>query len=98
MVTLNEALLMLTALNCSVISITLGTFQRKGAKHNRLMGLFSLILIIASGSIVILILTGQYKSINPPEAVLIMAFAVVVVLAGGNVGQIFRYRNPHKVE
>ena len=89
---------MLTALSCSVISITLGTFQRKGAKHNRLMGFFSLILIIASGSIVILILTGQYTSVNPPETVLIMAFAVVVVLAGGNVGRIFRYQNPHKVE
>lgn len=98
MVTLNEVLLMLTALSCSVISITLGTFQRKGARHNRLMGFFSLILIISSGSIVILILTGQYTSVNPPEAVLIMAFAVVVVLAGGNVGRIFRYQNPHKAE
>lgn len=98
MVTLNEFLLMITVLSCSVISITLGTFQRKGAKHNRLMSFFSLILIIASGSIVIFILTGQYTSVNPPEAVLITALAVVVVLAGGNVGRIFRYQNPHKSE
>lgn len=98
MVTLNEFLLMLTVLSCSVISITLGTFQRKGTKHNRLMGFFSLILIVASGSIVIFILTGHYTSVNPPEAVLIMAFAVVVVLAGGNVGRIFRYHNPDKTD
>lgn len=98
MVTLNEALLMLTAFSCSVISITLGTYQRKGVKHSIFAKIFTLILIVASGSIVILILTGHYKTVSPPEAVLIMAFAAVVVLAGGNISKIFRYHNPHKTE
>lgn len=98
MVTLNEALLLLTAMGCSAISITLGTHQRKGAKHSLITKILTLILIVASGSVVILILAGYYKTVNPPEAILIVAFAVVVVLAGGDISKIFRYHNPHKTE
>jgi hypothetical protein len=98
MVTLNEVLLMLYILSCLTIAITLGTFQRRGLHYHPLARLISLILIVSSGTIAILIMTGHYRTVGLPDTVVFVAFAAVVVLSGGNVMKIFRYSNPNKVE
>lgn len=90
MVTLNEFLLIVNAIACAVSATTLGTFQRKGAKHKFVGGLLALVLIIACGSVTILILTGQYTAANPSETVINVMLCIFVVSARGNVMRVFK--------
>lgn len=94
MVTLNEFLLIVNAIACAVSATTLGTFQRKGSKHKFIGGLLALVLIIACGSVTILILTGQYTTANPSETVINVMLCVFIVAARGNVMRIFRSDAP----
>lgn len=89
MVTLNEFLLIVNAIACAVSATTLGTFQRKGAKHKFLGGVLALVLIIACGSVTILILTGHYTTANPPETVINVMLCIFIVSARGNVMRVF---------
>lgn len=90
MVTLNEFLLIVNAIACAIGATTLGTFQRKGAKHKFVGGLLALVLIIACGSVTILILTGQYTTANPAETVINVMLCIFVVSARGNVMRVFK--------
>lgn len=90
MVTLNELLLILNALACAVIATSLGTFQRRGAKHKMLGAVFALVLMIACGSITILIVTGRYVTANPAETVINIILCIAVIQARGNAMRIFK--------
>lgn len=90
MVTLNDLLLMINALSCAVTAAVLGTYQRNGAPHKRLAACYALVLIIACGSVTILIATGYCAVANPAETVINLALCVAVINARGNVMKIFR--------
>ncbi|MFQ1038327.1 phage holin family protein [Citrobacter koseri] len=90
MVTLNEFLLMVNAVACIVIATSLGTYQRKGAAHKILGALFALVLMIACGSIAILIICGRYSVANPAETIINVVLCVAVVQARGNAMRIFK--------
>ncbi|WP_449567079.1 phage holin family protein [Lelliottia nimipressuralis] len=95
MVTLNEFFLLVNAIACAISATTLGTFQRpKGAKHNIVGGLLALVLIIACGSVTILILTGQYTTAHPAETVINVVLCIFVVSARGNVMRVFKSAAP----
>lgn len=90
MVTPNELLLIVNAVACALVAIVLGTFQRRGAKHNYFGALLALILIISCGSITILIICGFYKEANPFETVINVSLSIAVLQAKGNVMRIFK--------
>ena len=90
MVTLNEFLLIANAIACAISASVLGTFQRpKGAKHKFIGGVLAMVLIIACGSVTILILTGQYTHANFSETVINVMLCIFVVSARGNVMRVF---------
>lgn len=91
MVTLNEFLLIVNAVVCTISAFTLGTFQRRGARHNLAGALLALVLIIACGTITIMILTGHYKVADPAETIVNVVLCIAVVQARGNAMKIFRF-------
>ncbi|WP_213322365.1 phage holin family protein [Klebsiella aerogenes] len=92
MVTPNDILLLLSAVSCALTAITLGTFQRNGATHKRLPAFFAWLLIVACGSVTILIMTGHYTVANPAETAIDVALCIAVISARGNVMRIFKPR------
>lgn len=90
MITLNDVFLILNAMSCAVIAICLGTYQRKGATHRPLAALFAFLLIVACGSVTILIMTGHYSVANLPETAINVSLCIAVVAARGNVMKIIR--------
>ena len=92
MVTLNEFLLIVNAMACTISAITLGTFQRGSAKHYLPGAILALVLIVACGTIAILIITGRYSYADPAETVVNVVLCIAVVQARGNAMKIFSPR------
>lgn len=90
MVTINEFLLLVNAISCAGIAAVLGTYQRRGARHRPLAAFFAWLLIVASGSVTILTLTGNYPVANPAETAINVALLIAVISARGNVMRLFR--------
>lgn len=90
MVTLNEFLLVINAASCAISAITLGTFQRHGARYNFFGALLALVLIIACGTISILITVGFYTYADPAETVVNVVLCIAVVQARGNAMKILK--------
>jgi len=83
----------LNALACFISAAMLGTYQRKGAKHRLSAGLMAFILIVACGSVTILIATGNYKYGYIPEAVINVMLCISLISSRGNVMKIFKRDN-----
>lgn len=81
---------MLNALACFISATMLGTYQRNGAKHRFSAGVMAFILIVACGSVTILIATGNYKYGYIPEAVINVMLCISLISSRGNVMKIFR--------
>lgn len=90
MVTLNEFLLIVNAVACTVSAITLGTFQRRGARYNFFGALLALVLIVACGTIAIMIIAGKYTWADPAETIVNVVLCIAVVQARGNAMKIFK--------
>lgn len=86
----NAGLLWVNAIACAISAGMLGTFQRRGAKHKVIGGLMALVLIVACGSVTILIATGWYKTANPAETVINVMLCISLIYSRGNVMKIFR--------
>ena len=75
---------------CGLAAIRLMNYQRKGAQYKFLPSLMAWLLIVAFGSVPLRILTGSYPHPDPSEVAINVAGFFLVMLAGGNVTQIFR--------
>lgn len=94
MITLNDVLLLIDALSCAVIATCLGTYQRNGAAHRPLAALFAFFLIVACGSVTILIMTGVYTVANPAETAINVALCISVLSARGNIMRVISRGKP----
>ncbi|KJM83989.1 hypothetical protein SS33_24835 [Enterobacter kobei] len=68
----------------------LGTYQRKGAKHRIVGGIMAQVLLVACGSVTILIVTGRYTQANLSETIINVMLCISLIYSHGNVMKIFR--------
>lgn len=89
----NTGILWTDAIACAISATMLGTYQRKGAKHRIFGGFMALVLLVACGSVTILIATGRYIQANPAETVINVMLCISLIYSHGNVMKIFRRDN-----
>lgn len=90
MIGFNDLLLSVNALACGLMALRLIAFRRNGASYNRTASLFAYLLIIASGTVAIRILFGEYRTVDPAETLLNIALCVAMFAAKGNVRHFMR--------
>ncbi|MFI8418121.1 phage holin family protein [Serratia sp. NPDC078756] len=84
----SEILLIVNALVCALSALRLMTFRRAGGAHRPLAAWCAYLLIIASASVPIRVLAGEYVSADWSETLINIAFCVTVWAARGNVMQL----------
>ena len=84
----NDVLLLIDALVCAVMALQLMAFQRGSLTYRPLASLCAWVLIVASASVPIHILTGEYSTANWSETFINVALCIAVVRAQGNVMKI----------
>ncbi len=82
---LNEYLLIVNAITCAVMAGRMMLYSRKGAKHRPFASFCAWLLIVASASVTIRILTGDYRYANWSETLINLACCVAVLASRGNV-------------
>lgn len=86
----NTGILWTDAIACAISAMMLGTYQRKGAKHRIVGGIMALVLLVACGSVTILIATGRYTQANLSETIINVMLCISLIYSHGNVMKIFR--------
>jgi hypothetical protein len=82
---LNDYLLIVNAITCAVIAGRMMMYRRNGATHRPFAAFCAWLLIVASASVTIRILTGDYHYAKWSETLINVAFCVAVIAARGNV-------------
>jgi hypothetical protein len=82
---LNDYLLIVNAITCAVIAARMILYRRNGATHRPFASFCAWVLIVASASVTIRVLTGDYHYSNWSETLINMAFCVAVIASRGNV-------------
>ncbi len=82
---LNEYLLIVNAITCAVIAARMMLYRRDGATHRPFASFCAWLLIVASASVTIRILTGDYHYANWSETLINLALCVAVIATRGNV-------------
>lgn len=86
----NAGILWIDAIACAISALMLGTYQRHGAKHRIIGGVIALVLLVACGSVTILIATGRYTQANLSETIINVMLCISLIYSHGNVMKIFR--------
>lgn len=81
----NEIILIVNVMACAVIALRLMTFRRSGGTHRPVAAWCAYFLIIASASVPIRIMTGEYVCADWSETFINLAFCAAVLAARGNV-------------
>lgn len=76
--------------SCGLAVIRLVNYQRNGAQYKFMPSLMAWALIVLLGSVPLRILTNDYSHADPFEVGINFTLCILVLLAGGNVTQIFR--------
>ncbi|WP_167851599.1 phage holin family protein [Escherichia sp. E4930] len=85
-------ILTLNAFTCALIVLVLLAYQRSGANYCWKSSFCAWLLMVACGSVTILILTGVYRHPSIPETVINIALLVTVWGAGGNISRLVNSR------
>ncbi|MEG2567824.1 MAG: phage holin family protein [Acinetobacter sp.] len=91
----NAGILWTDAIACAISALMLGTYQRKGARHRVVGGVMALVLLVACGSVTILIATGRYTHANLAETIINVMLCISLIYSRGNVMKIFRRGDSH---
>jgi len=83
-------LLNVNAIICAITTARLLTFRRGKAKHNRLMGWLAWLLTVATASVTIRVLTGEYVYTDWSEVLINLLLCMAVCRARGNVGHLLK--------
>lgn len=75
---------------CAILCFSLINYQRDGARYRRWASILSYVMIVASGGVVIRVLTGSYAEIDLAEFVLNSALCAGVVAMRGNVSRLLK--------
>ncbi|KAA5937618.1 phage holin family protein [Pantoea sp. Bo_2] len=78
------------AIICAITSMRLLTFRRGKAKHNRLMGWLAWLLAVATASVTIRVLTGEYFYTDWTEVLINLLLCMAIWRARGNVGHLVK--------
>lgn len=89
----NEILLLINALSCSAITVSLMFFRRQGRTHRPLAAWCAYFLILASAVVVIRIISGEYNNADWSETFINFSLCMAVMSARGNVMAIFKRVN-----
>ena len=82
-------LMLVNGLSCGLISARMIGYRRNGAKFSRSASLLAYLIIIASGTVAIRIVFGEYVVIDPAETLLNVTLCIAVFRARGNVSHLF---------
>jgi len=82
---LNDYLLIVDAVTCAVITVRMLLYRRNGARHRPVASFFAWLLIVASASVTIRVLTGDYIYANWSETLINAALCIAVIASRGNV-------------
>ncbi|MDR7873149.1 phage holin family protein [Yersinia mollaretii] len=92
---MNNYLLTLDAIACAVIAVRLFAYRSRGATYRPIASFFAYALMVASASVTIRILTGDYHQADWSETLINISMAVAIVVAGGNV---MRFSKPARLK
>lgn len=90
MIGFNDLLPSVNALACGLMAIRLVAFRRNGAGYSRSASFCAYLLIVASGTVAIRILFGEYAEVDPAETLLNIALCVAMFAVKGNVRHFIR--------
>lgn len=85
-----HVLLNANAIICAVTSLRLITFRRAMAAHNRLTSVIAYVLVVATGSVTIRVITGEYFYTDWTEVLINLLLCIAVLRVRGNVGRLLR--------
>lgn len=85
-------ILTLNAFTCALIVLVLLTYQRNGANYCWKTSFGAWLLMVACGSVTILILAGVYRVPSIPETVINIALLVTVWGVRGNISRMVNRR------
>jgi len=86
----NQLLLYINAILCGIIALRLMMYQRDGAQHRWLGSIGAYLLIVASASVPIRVLTATYAAADISETLINLMFCWLVLRARGNIMKLFR--------
>ncbi|CNE42961.1 phage holin family protein [Yersinia kristensenii] len=92
---MNDYLLTLDAIACAVIAARLFAYRRHGATYRPIASIFAYGLMVASASVTIRVLTGDYHHADWSETLINISMAVAILAAGGNV---MRFAKPARLK
>lgn len=82
----NCILLSINAFICAVISIRLITFKRGKREYNRIMAFIAWLLTIASGTVTIRVIFGEYFYTDWSETLINIVIGLALLRSRGDVG------------
>lgn len=87
---MGQSFSMFTALVCASICIRLMAFRRDGAKYKLWISLCAYIMAAASGCQALAMFLGMYQIQSPFVLVILVALAILIFRARGNVAKVMR--------
>lgn len=86
---MNTLLLIINSTACGLIALRLMFYTRNGAEHKPLISFMAYLIVVATGSVPIRALMGDYPVHDISEAVLNTVICIAVFAAHGNVSKLF---------
>ncbi|MEA9445274.1 phage holin family protein [Candidatus Fukatsuia symbiotica] len=87
---LSKYVIIVNAIACLVTAGRLFSYQRQGAAYRPWAGFYAYILIVASGSVTIRVLMGDYTTADWSETLINITVCIAVVAARGNIMRLAR--------
>ncbi|ROP56296.1 putative 3TM holin [Enterobacter sp. BIGb0383] len=87
---LQEIFLNLNAIICAAAAIRLVTFRRNHTGHNRQIAWLAWLLTVATGSVPIRVLTGEYFYTDWTDVFINLLLCIMIFRARGNVAHLLK--------
>lgn len=87
----NDLITITNAVICALIALRLLTFQRNGAAHRYWGGILAYALIVATASVFIRVIMGEYRNTDISEIIINIVLCVAVFNAKGNIVQLVKH-------
>lgn len=83
-------LLNANAVICAITAARVISFRRGASKHNRLMSFIAWLMAVASGSVTIRVLTGEYFYTDWTAVLINLLLCLMVLRAKGNISHLMK--------
>ncbi|CNG43469.1 TPA: phage holin family protein [Yersinia enterocolitica] len=86
---MNTLLLIINSMSCGLIALRLMFYTSNGAVHKPLVSFIAYLIVVATGSVPIRALMGDYPVHDISETVLNTVLCIAVFAVRGNLAQLF---------